>query len=115
MPESVLAPHTIVTAPKAPTKATVEAAARASNEDISDWRWVEVPEEDLFGRPHTGVGINFQNYGPGRHFVKEELAGEIERLLKNRLQGDMRILQPNQDKAALAEMAKSGGEVHRGI
>lgn len=66
--------------------------------DQSRFEWVEVPEEDLFGVPHTGVSINFEHFGPGRYFVDPEKADELNRLLKNRVRSDMRILQPNRDK-----------------
>src|SRR5262249_844673 len=77
------------------------------NADKSLWEWVEVPDEDLFGDVHTGISINFQHFGPGRHFVNPEMAGEIRRLVKNRLRGDMRVLQPKQDARMAQIMAKS--------
>lgn len=78
--------------------------------DKSNWEWVEVPEEDLFGEPHTGVSINFEKFGPGKHFVDPEKANEIRRLLNNRLRSDMRILQPAQDKK-MQEIMERGGKI----
>jgi hypothetical protein len=79
--------------------------------DKSNWEWVTVPEEDLFGEEHTGVSINFNQYGPGKHFVDPESAGEIRRLLDLRLRGDMRVLQPGRDKKMEEIMSRNGKRV----
>jgi len=78
-----------------------------ANENQSLWEWVEVPDYDLFGEPHTGVSINFEAFGPGKYFVSPEMAGEIKRLLSNRMRGDIRVLQPRQDVVMARIMAKS--------
>ena len=78
--------------------------------DKSKWEWVEVPEEDLFGEKHTGVSINFNHYESGKHLVDPETAGELRRLLNNRLRSDMRVLQPNRDKK-MQEIVARGGKV----
>jgi len=79
--------------------------------DQSRYEWVEVPDEDLFGVAHTGVSINFEQFGPGRYFVDPEKAYEIRRLLKNRLRSDMRVLQPNRDKKMEEIMRRDGKPV----
>lgn len=76
-----------------PSKAEIEAA----NADESQWQWVEIPDHDLFGEAHTGVSVNFDKFTPGKYYVSPELASELKRLLQNRLEGDMRVLQPRQD------------------
>ncbi len=76
--------------------------------DQSRFEWVEVPEEDLFGAVHTGVSINFEHFGPGRYFVDPEKADELNRLLRNRVRADMRVLQPNRDKKMEEIMARNG-------
>jgi hypothetical protein len=78
-----------------------------ANEDKANWRWVEVPDTDLFGEPHTGVSVNFHAFPPGKYFVSPEMANEVTRLLQNRLRGDMRVLQPRQDVVMARVMAKS--------
>jgi len=110
-----LSPRTIVTAPGPQVPGVKEAMASTATLDKSDWQWVEVPEEDLFGEKHTGVSINFEQFGPGRHFVSAEKAGEINRLLQNRVRSDMRILQPNQDKKMLEIMERNGKAAPRGF
>lgn len=80
-----------------------------ANADKENWEWVEVPDFDLFGEAHTGVSINFEQFGPGKYFVSPELGAEIRRLLFNRLRGDMRVMQPNQD-VKMAQIMQRGGK-----
>jgi len=77
------------------------------NEDKSLWEWVEVPDTDLFGESYGFVSVNFDQFGPGRYFVSPEMAFEIKRLVRNRLRGDMRVLQPNKDVKMAQIMSKS--------
>src|SRR5271154_3450845 len=79
----------------------------AANNDKTQWEWVEVPNVDLFGEPHTGVSVNFNTFLPGRYFVSPEMASEIKRLLENRQRGDIRVLQPRQDVVMARIMSKS--------
>ena len=76
--------------------------------DKSTFEYVEVPNEDLFDKPFGDVQINFTSYGPGKHFVDPVTAGEIRRLLKQRQQGDLRILRPTQDKKMAEIMNRNG-------
>jgi len=76
--------------------------------DTSKYEYVEVPETDLLGEEHTGVSINFRQFGPGKHFVDPETAGEMRKLLDARLRGDMRVLQPNRDKKMDEIMSRNG-------
>jgi hypothetical protein len=78
-----------------------------ANADKAQWEWVEIPDHDLFGEPHTGVSVNFDKFEPGRYFVSPEMASEIRRLLENRQRGDIRVLQPRQDVIMARIMAKS--------
>lgn len=93
---------------KAPIGAgqSAEAVLKA-NEDKALWEWVEIPDHDLFGEPHTGVSVNFQQFLPGRYFVSPEMASEVRRLLENRQRGDIRVLQPRQDVVMARIMSKS--------
>jgi hypothetical protein len=78
-----------------------------NNENKDLWEWVEVPDTDLFGEEHTGVSVNFQQFGPGKYFVSPEMAFEVKRLLANRMRGDIRVLQPRQDAVMARIMSKS--------
>lgn len=89
-------------------ESTVSAAEiHKLNADKNNWEWVEVPDTDLFGEPHTGVSVNFNQFGPGKHFVSPEMASEVRRLLASRLRGDMRVLQPRQDVVMARIMSKT--------
>jgi hypothetical protein len=77
------------------------------NNDKSKWEWVDIPNVDLFGEPHTGVSVNFNTFLPGRYFVSPEMAAEVRRLLENRQRGDIRVLQPRQDVIMARIMSKS--------
>jgi hypothetical protein len=96
---------------KAPTEESGKSSQEIikANQDKANWEWVEVPDYDLFGEAHTGVSINFEQFGPGKYFVSPELATEIRRLLFNRLRGDMRVMQPNQD-VKMAQIMQRGGK-----
>lgn len=94
-----------------PVSKAVVSAVKIDPNDKSLWEYVEVPEVDLFDKPFGGIQINFIDYGPGKHFVNAELAGEIRRLLKQRQAGDIRILRPTQDKKMQEIMARSGKAV----
>ena len=78
--------------------------------DKSNWEWVEVPERDLFDVPHTGVNLNLEHYGPGKHLLDPQRATTIKELLRRRLEGDMRILRPTPDKQAVAFQGKLAKE-----
>lgn len=87
-------------------------------EDKSNYEWISIPATDLFGESHTGVSINFEKFTPeldaegrptgkdGRYFLDPEKAEEVRRLLQVFLQGQMRIMQPGQDKKMVALMNK---------
>jgi hypothetical protein len=104
-----------VAKPKTELETRLEAA-----KDRANWEWVTIPGTDLFGETHTGVSINFTQYLPAkdekgqftgeeqRYFVDPETAFEIRRLLKLRLDGDMRVLSPAPDKAMFNIMRKAG-------
>lgn len=77
-------------------------------DDEANLETVEVPATDLFDKPFLGVSINFETYGPGKHTVNPEIAGEIKRLLKAASLADMRVYRPTQDKKMLEIMAKNG-------
>ena len=76
--------------------------------DKANWEWVVVPEHDLFGKPHKGVIHNFQEYGPGRHFLDPLTAEQIRTSVANGLAGEMRIMQ-SQTAPGYTEIMKKMG------
>jgi hypothetical protein len=76
--------------------------------DKSTYVWVEIPELDLLGEPHGGVGINRESYGPGRHFVDPDVATELNRALAAKADADMRLFRPTEHQGSLKEVARGG-------
>ena len=84
--------------------------------DKSNWEWVIIPAEDVFGDSNTGVSLNFTKYTPelddmgnptgkdGRYFLDPETAGEVRRLLSLVQKGQLRVFQPNADKKMIEIM-----------
>jgi len=83
-------------------------ATVAVKHDNNQNEWVEVPATDIFDQPHNGVSVNFTKYGPGKHFLPPELAGEVRRLLKSKEGADIRVLQPKRDQKAIDIMNRTG-------
>jgi len=83
-----------------------EHAEFVANEE--NWEYVDIPETDLFDQPFGYISINLEQYGPGRHFVDPDVAGELRRILKVRTQSDLRIYRPTADKKMLEIMARQG-------
>lgn len=74
----------------------------------ANWEYVEIPGEDLFGEEHNGISINFEKFGPGRHFVSPTIAKELKIRLKEDQRAQIRILQPNVDRKMQEIMARNG-------
>jgi|SRR5208283_2557452 len=83
-----------------------EHAEFVANEE--NWEYVDIPDTDLFDQPFGYISINLEQYGPGRHFVDPDVAGELRRILKVRTQSDLRIYRPTADKKMLEIMARQG-------
>ena len=81
-------------------------AEYVANED--NWEYVDVPSEDLFDQPYGYISINLEQYGPGRHFVDPDVAGELRRIIKLRQQSDLRVYRPTQDRKMMEIMARNG-------
>jgi hypothetical protein len=76
--------------------------------DEANWEYVDIPETDLFDQPFGYITINLEQYGPGKHYVDPDVAGELRRILKVRMQSDLRVYRPSQDKKMLEIMARQG-------
>lgn len=85
------------------TEQRIEAA-----KDKANWEWVTVPEHDLFGKANEGVSVNFEKFGPGKHFVNPLLAEQIRTLVEGALRAEMRIMQPQTDPRYNEIMKKMG-------
>lgn len=80
-------------------------------ENEENWKWVVIPTLDLFDKPFGSISLNLINYGAGRHFLRPDVADELNRILSARYQADMRILRPTTDKKAIEIMARSGNPI----
>ena len=93
--------------------AKIDAPILTSAVPVVEKRWVVVPQEDAFEFTHPCIMINGEKYEPGKHFVSNELATEIETRVKIFAQGQVRLIRNGQDRAVRARMnaqaASQGG------
>ena len=74
--------------------------------------YVTIPEKDLFGDPHPGVGSNQEHFGPGTHLVSKELAVQIENRLAAFHKSSMRRLTSFQHLESIGQTPdKRGGYI----
>jgi len=70
--------------------------------------YVLIPEEDAIGGKHSGVTLNLQHYGPGKHYLPETIAGELMDRLAIKQVADIRLMQPKADAKAIQMQARRG-------
>lgn len=87
---------------------TVPAAAASGAVDKSNWEYVNIPALDLYDQPHPGVGINFKHYGPGKHLVSPEIAGEISERMRVFDRYQLRLMRPTADRKAIEVTSREG-------
>jgi hypothetical protein len=82
-----------VSSPKVDPKATGQVTPVPT--EAQDAQYVTIPEKDMLGKGHPGVGINLQQYEPGKtYLVHPDVAREINRILKVYDAETIRILRP---------------------
>ena len=81
----------------------------AAREDKSKWLWVEIPELDFYDRPFEAFYVNTLQFGPGKHFLEPELAGEVARIVKIALGAQRRLMSDRPDRRALKVADNMGG------
>ena len=96
-----------VPAPTAP-KLNVTQQRIEDARDKANWEWITVPEHDLFGQVHDGVRLNFELYGPGKHFVDPVIAEQLRTQIDGGLKAQRRIMQPQTDIRYKEIMQKMG-------
>lgn len=78
-------------------------------------RWVSIPDKDMFDMGFPTIRINRLEFAPGRHYVDNDLADTIERLVATKVKGDVRVMSPKKDISSENAMnmygigARSGG------
>lgn len=76
----------------------------------SEKRNVAIPEKNLLGWEHPGVGINLQHYEAGKtHLVNGLVADEMERILENYNSQMLQLLQPQINKLVQRKLQGSIG------
>lgn len=71
--------------------------------------YVTIPDRNVLGWDHPGIGINLQHYGPGTHLVAPDVAKEINERLKIYHQGMLELLQPQVNRLVREKLASSIG------
>lgn len=78
------------------------AASKVDNPEVPDLkpthRYVTIPDTDLFDQPHPPIRINSFSFGPGTHWLSNEIAGTVEERLKAYTRANVRVLQPKRDQ-----------------
>lgn len=90
-----------ITTPTAPTA--------VKDEGNKGLVYVTIPDRNVLGWDHPGIGINLKHYGPGTHAVSEDLAKEINERLKVYHQGMLELLQPQVNRLVREKLASSIG------
>ena len=75
---------------------------------VKEKRWVEVPDKDMFDVSFPTIRINELEFPAGRHYVDADIADTIERLVKGKTKGDIRIMSPKQDISSENAMNRFG-------
>lgn len=76
---------------------------------------VEIPASDLFDHSHPGVQLNRHKFEPGRtYMLRGDVALEVKRRLAMFHDEQVRLLRPNADRKALADVNRGSSWTSRG-
>lgn len=76
---------------------------------------VEIPASDLFDHGHPGVQLNRHKFEPGRtYMLRGDVALEVKRRLAMFHDEQVRLLRPNADRKALADVNRGSSWTSRG-
>jgi hypothetical protein len=94
-------------APKAGENPSMPKAAKLSKEDLANlekgYRFVEVPERDIYDYEFQGFWINNTHFKPGKHLLPADWADEAERILKVWDTSNRRLLRASPHNKSLSE------------
>ena len=71
--------------------------------------YVTIPDRNVLGWDHPGIGINLQHYGPGTHKVSVAVGNEINDRLKMYHQAMLELLQPQVNRLVREKLNSSIG------
>jgi hypothetical protein len=82
------------------TKSTVEDKLEKG------YRYVTIPDVDLYNYKFGGISINHDTYKSGKHLVSADVADTLEDRLRVREAGDKRLMRPQADVSALQQIGQ---------
>jgi hypothetical protein len=75
------------------------------------WRYVTIPEKDLYNYKFGSVWVNQDEYKPGTHLVHPDVADTIEERLRVREIADRRLLRPDRDEKSVEQATNRGASI----
>ena len=79
----------------------------APNVNVTDktkWRYVTLPEFDLFDQPFQGASINgFEFRGGETYFMPPDYADELEMILRKAQKAEVRLIQSTPDRISIRQ------------
>lgn len=61
------------------------------------WRYVKIPEKDVYNYKFDGIAINSYHFGPGTHLLPPDIADEVESRLDIWRDSMLRLMNPHPD------------------
>ena len=96
------------TSSQSPTQPVAKTVTECFAFPKEHWRYISIPDTDLYDAPHPGVRLNGTSYGSGKHYLPNPIADEIEERLHVFNKSSIRVLRPNQDTKALRDLGRAG-------
>lgn len=94
-------------APKTGESTIIPKAAKMTKDDLAKlekgYRFVEVPERDIYDYEFQGFWINNTHFKPGKHLLPADWADEAERILKVWDTANRRLLRASPHNKSLSE------------
>ena len=81
----------------------------AVKQEGEEFVYVTIPDRNVLGWDHPGIGINLQHYGPGTHKVSAAVGSEINDRLKMYHQAMLELLQPQVNRLVREKLNSSIG------
>jgi hypothetical protein len=92
-------------------KKAVAVKAVESKSDVAEklergFRYVTIPDVDLYNYKFEGISVNQDNYKPGKHLVSADIADTLEDRLKVWSDYNTRLMRPQADITALQQLGQ---------
>lgn len=76
------------------------------------WRYVTIPDSDIYDFPFDGIWINNDHFKPGKHLVPPEVADSLEERLTVWQREMIRLMRPGRDKRVKKQLE---GQMRPGV